>query len=123
MSYQVYKIMHFVGLFAGLAALSASAMYALLGGAKAENPYRKPLAMTHGLSGLLVLTGGFGMLARLGIVQGGLPTWIYVKLALWVIFAMALVLPYRSRAWAQAVLIGLPLLAALGGATALLKPF
>ena len=123
MSYPFYKIMHFVGIFVMLVALAATCMHAAMGGTKAENPFRKALGAAHGVAALLILTGGFGMLARLGIVQGGLPVWVLIKLALWVALAAAMALPYLSRSWARTLLIAMPVLAALAGATALLKPF
>ena len=123
MSYPFYKIMHFVGIFVMLVALAATCMHAAVGGTKAENPFRKALGAAHGVAALLILTGGFGMLARLGIVQGGLPVWVLIKLALWVALAAAMALPYLSRSWARTLLIAMPVLAALAGATALLKPF
>ena len=123
MSYPFYKIMHFVGIFVMLVALAATCMHAAMGGTKAENPFRKALGAAHGVAALLILTGGFGMLARLGIVQGGLPVWVLIKLVLWVALAAAMALPYLSRFWARTLLIAMPVLAAIAGATALLKPF
>jgi hypothetical protein len=123
MSYSFYKIMHILGVFATLVGLAVTATHAALGGTRADNPMRKLLGAVHGIALLLVLTGGFGMLARLGAMHGALPTWVFVKLAIWVAFAGAIALPYLSRGWARALLVLLPLLAALGGATALLKPF
>lgn len=123
MSYPFYKIMHLAGIFVMLVALAATCMHAAIGGRKADNPYRKALGAAHGIAALLVLTGGFGMLARMGIVQGGLPTWIIIKLVLWVGLAAAAALPYLSRSWARALLLAMPVLAALACATALYKPF
>jgi hypothetical protein len=123
MSYTFYKILHLLGIFATLVALAVTATHAALGGTRADNPMRKLLGAVHGIALLLVLTGGFGMLARLGVMHGALPTWVFLKLALWVAFAAAITLPYLSRAWARALLVAMPILAALGGATALLKPF
>jgi hypothetical protein len=122
-SYPFYKIMHFVGIFVMLVALAATCMHAAMGGTKAENPFRKALGAAHGIAALLILTGGFGMLARMGIVQGGLPVWVLLKITIWVALAAAMALPYLSRTWARGLLVAMPVLAALAGATALLKPF
>jgi hypothetical protein len=122
-SYPFYKIMHFVGIFMMLVALAATCMHAALGGSKVDNPLRKVLGAAHGIAALLILTGGFGMLARMGIVQSGLPTWVMIKLVLWAALAGAMALPYLSRTWARALLVAMPVLAALAGATAVLKPF
>jgi hypothetical protein len=123
MSYLTYKLMHFLGIFAMLTALAATAMHAARGGTRADNPYRAALGATHGLAAILILTGGFGMLARLGVMQGGLPTWAFVKLGIWVLLAAAMALPYRSRGMARSLLVVVPLLAGAAAATALYKPF
>ena len=123
MSYEVYKLIHFLGIFVLLTALTAGCMHALRGGTRADNPYRKPLAAAHGIAMFLILLGGFGMLARLGIMQAGLPAWIYIKLAIWIVFGAALVLVQRSSGLARMGVIGLPLLAVLAAAVALYKPF
>jgi hypothetical protein len=123
MSYAIYKLMHFLGIFATLTALAATGMHALRGGTRADMPHRRLLSATHGIAGLLILTGGFGMLARLGIVQGGLPAWVIVKLGLWVALGATMALPFRGRAHARALLIVAPALALLAAWTALYKPF
>jgi len=123
MSYPVYKLMHFLGIFMLIAALAATCMHVLRGGSRADNPYRRVLGVTHGVAALLILTGGFGMLARMGVMHGGLPNWIYAKLAIWVTLAAAMVVPYLGRRYARALLIAVPVLAVAAGATALYKPF
>lgn len=123
MSYNIYKLIHFLGIFALLTALAAGGMHALRGGTRADNPHRRLLGIAHGLSLFLILLGGFGMLARLGIVEGGLPGWIWAKLAIWLLLGGALALAARGRQAAAAVLIGVPLLALAAGAIALYKPF
>ena len=123
MPYSVYKLIHFLGIFILIASLTASSMHALRGGTKTDNPHRRALGILHGVSLILILLGGFGMLARLGIVQGGLPGWIWGKLAIWIALGGALALAARGREPARIVLIGVPLLAVAAGAIALYKPF
>ena len=123
MPYAVYKLMHFLGIFMMITALAATSMHVMRGGARADNPYRRILGITHGVAALLILTGGFGMLARLGVMHGGLPGWIHVKLAIWVALAAAVMVPYRGRRYARALVIAVPVLALAAGATALYKPF
>ena len=123
MPYAAYKLMHFLGIFMMITALAAVGMHALRGGSRADLPHRRALAIVHGVAVALILTGGFGMLARMGIVQGGLPAWIYVKLLIWVALAGAIAVPYLGQRYARALLVALPVLTAAAGATALYKPF
>ena len=123
MPYAVYKVMHFLGIFMLITALAATSMHVLRGGTRADNPYRRALGITHGVAALLILTGGFGMLARLGVMHGALPNWIYAKLVIWLALAAAMMVPYRGQGPARALLIGVPLLALAAGAVALYKPF
>lgn len=123
MSYGIYKLIHLLGIFTLITALAAAGWHTLRGGTRADNPHRRLLGITHGVSLFLILLGGFGMLARLGIVQGGLPGWIWAKLAIWIVLGGALTLAARGRTTAAAVVIGVPLLAVAAGAIALYKPF
>ena len=123
MPYGVYKLMHFLGIFMLITALAATSMHVLRGGGRADNPYRRTLGITHGVAVLLILTGGFGMLARLGVMHGALPNWIYAKLAIWVALAAAIMVAYRGQRQARALLVVVPVLAVAAGAVALYKPF
>jgi hypothetical protein len=123
MPYAIYKLIHFLGIFTLLGALVAAAMHVLRGGTRADDPYRRRLLAAHGIAAFLVLLGGFGMLARMGVMHGTLPGWVLLKLALWVVIAGLVALPYRGRAGARFVLAGLPLLLLVAAATALYKPF
>lgn len=123
MSYTFYKLMHFFGIFILFVALVATAFHVLRGGTRADNPERRLIAAAHGIAMLLVLTGGFGMLARLGVMHTGLPGWIWGKLVIWVLFGAAVVLAYRGKGPAKIVLVSLPILGAASAAIALYKPF
>jgi hypothetical protein len=123
MPYAVYKLVHFLGIFIVLTAMSATCMHVLRGGTRADNPHRRALGIAHGIAAFLILLGGFGMLARLGIVQGGLPGWVLAKLAIWGLVSAAIMLPYRRAGSAGVLLTALPLLAVIAGAVALYKPF
>jgi hypothetical protein len=122
-SYTVYKLVHLFGMFMVFSVLGGIALHALNGGTKQDNVGRKLVAALHGTALFLILLGGFGMLARLGIVQGGLPGWIYAKLAIWVALPLVGMLPYRRPATAKWVLLALPFLGLLAGIIALSKPF
>ena len=123
MPYAVYKLTHLFGIFVLLITLVLPFMHLLHGGTRADFPRRRSLALTHGAASFLVLLGGFGMLARLGIVQDGLPTWILLKLTVWLVLSAALALALRTTAAARAVLLAAPLLALLAAGIAIYKPF
>ncbi len=122
MPYSIYKLMHYVGIFAMLVVFALACAHALLVDARAHRHARRGFAIAHGVAALLILTGGFGMLARLGMVHGGLPGWILVKLAIWLVLAGAIVLPARDRRLARWLPVAVPLAALAAAATAIYKP-
>jgi hypothetical protein len=135
-SYTVYKLVHYLGIFAtvallgaalGRGAANASADGTPSGGGSsvgARDPWRRRFNVLHGIGLFVILLGGFGMLARLGITQGlGLPGWIWAKLAIWTVFVGLIVVARRTASAAARALIVLPLLAALAGYIAFTKPF
>jgi uncharacterized membrane protein SirB2 len=122
MPYPVYKLIHYIGIFTLLVAVTFTCVHVLRGGTKADNPQRRMLGILHGVAMFLILLGGFGMLARIGAVQG-LPGWIYPKLLIWVVAGASIAIPYRRPDAARTVLILLPLLAVLAAFFALYKPF
>jgi hypothetical protein len=113
MSYQIYKIIHIFGVVAIFSCLSAMALYSMNGGAKADNRFRKLVAATHGVGLLVVLVGGMGLGARVGALQGGFATWIYVKLVIWLVAGALMLIPYRFPRYSLGLWFGVPLLAAL----------
>ena len=123
MSYVTYKLIHFIGIFTLITAVALAAAHMLRGGLKGDNPHRRSIGMAHGIGLFLILLGGFGMLARLEIIQGGLPGWIYLKLGIWVLLGASLALVYRGREIARALVWAVPLLALAAAASALIKPF
>ena len=105
MPYEVYKVVHLVGL---------AVLFAALGGllfAARTTDGRPPrsVSVLHGLGVVLMLVGGFGLLARVGI-QWPWPTWVLVKVGLWVVLA-AMPWPIRKLrlggAWFAVVLAAL----------------
>lgn len=123
MSYDVYKLTHLLGIFVLLVTLALPSMHLLRGGTRADFPRRRTLVLAHGAASFLVLLGGFGMLARLGIVHSGLPNWILLKLTLWLMLSAGLALALRTTAGARAALVAAPLLALLAAGIAIYKPF
>jgi hypothetical protein len=124
MSYVAYKLIHIFGLFALFVALAGMAAHAAAGHEKSENSSYRTLLILHGVGALVALTGGFGLLARVGGVPGELfPGWIWAKLVLWLVLGGLIALPYRSRALAKSLLVALPFLGLLGAYLANYKPF
>ena len=124
MSYVAYKLIHLFGIFSLMVALAGMASHAAAGHPKAENTGYRTLLILHGVGALVALTGGFGLMARVGITHGeGFPGWIWVKLLLWIVLGGLIAFPYRSRPLARVVLFALPLLGLLGAYLANYKPF
>ena len=120
--YELYRLLHFLGVFLVIGSLAPLFFHGAIGGEKAGNPWRKPLAISHGVGLLLILLGGFGMLAKLGLASS-MPGWVVAKLVIWVVLGGLVAFAYRLRDKGFALwlaLIVLAVLAALLGGT---KPF
>jgi hypothetical protein len=123
MPYNVYKLIHFLGIFTVMVVIAVACMHVLRGGTRADNPQRKLLGIAHGIAMFFILLGGFGMLARLDVMHSSLPAWVYGKLAIWMLVAAAPALLYRGPRFAKATMLAAPALAVLAAAIALYKPF
>ncbi len=82
----IYYLLHVISLLL----LTAASFYAM--GAPTPERRKKSLIITGVLS-LLMLTGGFGLLARMGY---GWPLWIIVKLICWVVLSALAGLAFRK---------------------------
>lgn len=114
MSYQFYKILHVTSIIALFTSLSAAAFVAA--------DKRKVWAAVHGVSSLLVLVAGFGLLAKGGFMQGGFPAWTYIKIGIWIALGAMPILLKRKSDLALPLLFVSILLAAIGSYTAVMKP-
>jgi hypothetical protein len=122
-SHAFYNVVHIVGIVLAMSALGATAVHALNGGTRQTNRARALVAARHGAGVLLILVGGFGMLARLGFRHGAnFPGWLWVKLAVWVTVAALVVVPYRRPALAKPVYLALPILGGVAAYMAIYKP-
>ena len=115
--YTAYKVVHYLGIFMVVTALSAT--FARSAQEGAADPWRKRLSMVHGVALFLVLLGGFGMLARL---DAGFPGWIMAKLGVWLVLG-GIVAARKSPVASVRALVLVPILAALAGWIAYAKPF
>lgn len=123
-SHQLYNVVHIVGIVLVMSALGGAAVYAMIGETRTGPSPRRLLAILHGVGAFLVLLGGFGMLARLGFLRGAsFPGWLWVKLIVWALVAVALIVPFRRPALARPLLLSLPVLAGIAAYMAIYKPF
>lgn len=76
-SYEFYKVIHLFSiiLFAGVLGLSF-----------APSPTPKWAKILMGATGVLIFIAGMGLLARIG---GGWPSWVLIKMLLWVVLMVA----------------------------------
>lgn len=122
--YATYKLIHIIGILLVFVALGGVALHAANGGTKVSNRARRLVAITHGIGLFVILVGGFGLLARIGVMHGaGFPGWIWVKLGVWVLLGAMIALPYRKPAFARPIWFALPVLGAVAAYMAIYKPF
>jgi hypothetical protein len=122
MPYEVYKVIHLVGIFMIMISLGGVTAYALNGGDKAGNAFRKGLGITHGIGLVLVLVAGFGLLARLQM-SWPWPGWVYGKVVIWLIFGVLSAVAYRLGTKGKGLWYLMILLGALAAYLAVVKPF
>ncbi len=119
-----YEIVHLIGIALLFAAIGGVAVHAANGGTRANSDTRKLVSSVHGAGALLILVGGFGMLARMGFQHGSnFPGWLWVKIIIWIVLSVTVLLPYRKPSLSRALFVGLPLLAGVAVYMALYKPF
>src|SRR6476659_8272466 len=82
MSYEFYRILHVIGIFGLMLSLGGMSIYMMSGGTRASFTARKLLGAIHGVSLLIILVTGFGLIARLGV---GFPGWAITKLFIWLV--------------------------------------
>ncbi|NVB42575.1 hypothetical protein G6O69_32425 [Pseudenhygromyxa sp. WMMC2535] len=121
-SYQLYNLLHVLGIILVFMAFGGWAFHGISGGTKETNKARALLAATHGVGILLIIIAGFGMLARVRSMQAGLPGWLHPKLFIWVLFAAAPAVFNRKPEWSKALWFLFPLLAAVSAYFAINHP-
>lgn len=119
----LYEIIHVIGIAMLFVAIGGVAVHAANGGTKASSSTRTLVSAIFGIGSFLILLGGFGMMARLGMVRGVPPNWLAVKMLIWFVLSGIVLLPYRKPNLARPFLVLLPLLAGLAVYMAVYKPF
>lgn len=121
MTFEFYKILHLTGLiclffgFGGLLVASYS-------GATLKPSARIMSFATHGIGLLFLLVGGFGMLAKMGIMKQ-MPGWVYAKIIIWVFMAVGISLVKRKGSIGWPLAIFLIVLGTTAAMLAVNKPF
>jgi len=122
-SLDVYKLVHILGILLVFSSFGGLVLHAINGGTKVTNVGRRLVTTSYAAGLLLILLGGFGMLARLDIVQGGLPGWVWFKLVVWIVIGGLIALPYRKPEASRLLWILGPALGLLAAWAGLFKPF
>ncbi len=118
LSLSFYKLLHLFGIMLMFSALGAMIAAAVAG---ETNPRLKKLGgMAHGIALVIVLVAGFGLLARQGF-GGGWPLWVWLKLAIWLVFGAATVFVRKAGDKAGWLLVLLPVLGAVSAWLALYR--
>ena len=105
MSYEFYKILHFVSIIFVFSFLAVNYFH--------PNP-PKFAKIVNGISSFLVLVAGMGLLARIGVAHGqGFPKWVWIKIIFWLalvvlgpIGAKRLKPEHKTKAFFGLILIG-----------------
>ena len=107
-----YQLLHMIGIFIVLTGMGGLWVLSATPYSGNHDKIRKRLMGFHGAAMLLILFGGFGSLARLGIT-GSWPLWIWLKLAIWLALGAYPVLLKRAKSASAGLLALIPLLAAI----------
>jgi len=108
-----YVFIHLIGVLVLFMALGGTFIHVINGGTKQTNVWAKPLAALHGAGLLVILVFGLLGLVSLGIKPSDFNMWVFVKLLIWLFMGAALVLPYKVKGSAKALMFVVPLLGAV----------
>lgn len=122
MSLEFYKVLHILGLSLLLLGLGVGATYFALAKAGAAKSLKIVAFSFHGLGLALMLVSGFGMLAKLGFLTE-MPSWVYGKLTIWVVFALMISVIKRKPGWLHLSLAFMIFLVALAASLAIHRGF
>lgn len=104
-SYTVYKLLHFSGLFVALLSLGAVASHRLQGGTKENFKNRKFFMLFHGIGLFVAFVAGFGLMARAGYSFAS--GWVWVKMLVWITVGVYPVVFYKQKSNSKLPYFGL----------------
>jgi hypothetical protein len=122
LSYEIYKLFHLFGIIMLFVSIGGVMLYALNGGTKADNTWRKTAAITHGIGLVFILVAGFGLLARASI-SWPWPGWVFVKLIIWLVLGGVTGLIYKLGPTGKGLWYVVILLGVIAAYMAIFKPF
>ena len=121
--YETYKVLHILGVLLAFATLGGLALTVANGATKSTSSVRRLIGISHGVATFIILLGGFGALARLGVMHGNLQGWVLVKIACWAVLAVLVAIPYHKPDLARNIFWCLPVLGGVAVVMAIYKPF
>lgn len=120
MSLEVYKLLHFTGIFLTFAALGGQFLFVMRGGTREDRSARRIVAISHGIGLTLLLVGGFGMHAKLG--YQGFPIWFAGKVGIWAVLGALMMVAWRMPNMARPLWFLLPVLGFVAAWLGIYKP-
>jgi hypothetical protein len=122
MSYEFYKVLHITGIFMVISAVGAHLLNGMLGGNK-QFAGKKFVGILHGVGLLVAFVAGFGLMARLGMMGGGWPTWVSLKLVIWLFLGLVILIPRFKPSWSKGVWIAVIIAGSFAAYLARYKPY
>jgi len=119
LSYNAYKLIHLIFILLLFFSLGAYLILSRMGTLRA----RRLAAITHGISTVIILVSGFGLIAKLGIGSfESWPAWLWVKLAVWLLLALVMAVIKRVPSLTAVLWFVIPALGALAVFMVIYKP-
>ena len=115
MQYEHYKLLHMIGVISLFIGLGGMISYS-----NGSSPFKGLIAAFHGIGLVLILISGFGIAAKLHL---GFPTWMMVKLFIWIALGGMVALAKRGVLKGAALWGVLLLLGAIAAFMGTVKPF
>ena len=118
LSYETYKLIHLLGVIFLFLSLGGYLTFA----SSKTLVSRRLIAITHGISIIIILIAGFGLLARLGFMAfQSWPLWVWTKLVIWLILAVIVILIRRMPELRVSLWFIVPILGVIAAYMAIFK--